>query len=169
MRVIRTLLRSVGAAACGFGIVVAGVSLLTFNDKDSMPHGWYVRSFEPVRKTAIVRFKMPDKLRPFASNFPEKLAWHNERKGVMKRVVATAGDTICRDADTGAFSVNGKVLGYAARDDGNWHALPFWSGCEVLEADTMAVATPHPDSVDSRYFGAIPIAGAYTIRPLVLK
>jgi len=48
------------------------------------------------------------------------------------------------------------------------HPLPAWHGCQVLAEDEIAVFSNRiPDSIDSRLFGAVPIAEVTgTYRPL---
>lgn len=86
---------------------------------------------------------------------------------ILKYVVATVGGRICRDAG-GAFSVNGKVLGWALKADEHGNPLPIWQGCETLPAGSVAVFSSRmPDSYDSRYYGAVPAGDIKAVyRPL---
>lgn len=125
------------------------------NVTPSIPLGIYVRSFESIRVGSIVAFPVPACLRAYTSHWPAVDAWA-ARNNLMKPVVGVAGDTICRDAATNIFSVNGRALGMAAAAGHDGVPLPSWTGCTTLSADQIAVFADCPLCLDSRFFGALP-------------
>lgn len=66
---------------------------------------------------------------------------------LMKRVVAAAGDEVCRSG--ARVSVNGSDVA-TARSDAN---LPAWSGCFRLDVGDVFLLGETVDSFDARYFG----------------
>jgi type IV secretory pathway protease TraF len=151
-------------------VTLAGVCDLQpfkVNGTRSLPRGIYVRTFEPIRRGAIVWFPLPAAMRSYVAAFPGAAAWfETPANGLLKPVVGLAGDVICR-GDDGVFSLNDQTLGRApaARPDGG--ALPAWQGCRRLGPNELAVFSDRiPDSLDSRLYGPIAAAGAHVYRPL---
>lgn len=93
---------------------------------------------------------------------PERLAhWLSARgylpEGVplLKHVAAKAGQRTCRIGD--AVSVDGRRVAIARARDGQGRPLPVWQGCRTLQSGELLLLNPaHPDSLDGRYFGALP-------------
>ena len=140
---------------------------VVFNDSASVPLGFWWRADGPptvLRAGMVIGFRPPAAGRAYvAAHMPEYL--HDEL--ILKYVAATAGDRICRTAG-GAFSVNGRVLGSAARADQHGNPLPTWQGCVTLPAGSVAVFSNRiPNSYDSRYYGAVPAGDIKAVyRPL---
>ena len=137
------------------------------NGTRSLPRGIYVRTFEPIRRGAIVWFPLPAAMRSYVAAFPGAAAWFDKpANGLLKPVVGLVGDVICRGED-GMFRLNGEALGQvpAAIDDGR--TLPGWQGCRRLGADELAVFSGRiPDSLDSRLYGPVAVADAHVYLPL---
>lgn len=137
------------------------------NGTRSLPRGIYVRTFEPIRRGAIVWFPLPAAMRSYVAAFPGAAAWFERpSNGLLKPVVGLDGDVICGGED-GVFSLNGRALGRvpAARPDGR--ALPIWQGCRHLAQGELAVFSDRiPDSLDSRFYGPVAAADAHVYRPL---
>jgi len=93
---------------------------------------------------------------------PERLArWMAERgylpEGVpfLKHVAAKAGQRVCRIDDT--ISVDARPIANARASDGQGRPLPVWRGCRTLGPGEIFLLNPSvPDSLDGRYFGALP-------------
>lgn len=147
-----------------------GGALVLLNDSASVPEGLWLRESrgaEAAAKVAagdVIAFRPPARALPYVRAYmPEYL----HKQSILKYVVATDGDTICRQGTR--FSVDHRYLGTAMTEDGNGHALPTWSGCTVLRHGQVAVFSDRiPNSFDSRYYGPIPsnkILGLY--RPLL--
>jgi type IV secretory pathway protease TraF len=77
------------------------------------------------------------------------------RKGVLliKPVVASAGDTVCRHR--ALVTINGRIVARARALDAAGRPLPAWSGCFKLGSSDIFVLSADPDSFDSRYVGPI--------------
>lgn len=134
-----------------------------FNDSASVPLGFWLRTTQPVALGEIVGFPPPQAAMAYvAAHMPA----YAHGKLILKYVVATAGDRICRAGE--AFTVNGRLYGLAATKDGVGVNLPQWQGCQILAPGEVAVFSNRiPNSFDSRYYGPIPagnIVGVY--RPL---
>jgi conjugative transfer signal peptidase TraF len=133
------------------------------NDSASVPLGFWSRLQTPIVKGVVIGFHPPQAAMPYVlAHMPE----YAHQKLILKYVVATAGDRICRAGE--AFSVNGDVLGQAATADRQGRALPAWQGCQTLTAGEVAVFSNRiPNSFDSRYYGVIPAANIIGVyRPL---
>lgn len=166
--------RLAGRIALAGGGLMAAVTLtglcdlqpLKINGTRSLPRGLYVRSFEPIRRGAIVWFPLPAAMRSYVASFPAAAAWFDRpANGLLKPVVGLAGDVICRD-DDGVFSLNGHALGRAPAA-GPGGALPAWQGCRRLAQGELAVFSERiPDSLDSRLYGPVKAADARVYRRL---
>jgi type IV secretory pathway protease TraF len=162
-----TLLLTGGAFATLTLGGLAGLAPFKVNGTRSLPRGLYVRSFEEIRPGAIVWFPLPDALRAYVAGVPGAAAWfEHSSNGLMKPVIGTEGDVICRDAD-GVFSRNGEALGRAAATGPDGRPAPTWQGCRRLAEGELAVFSDRlPDSLDSRLYGPVKAAGARVYRPL---
>jgi hypothetical protein len=48
--------------------------------------------------------------------------------------------------------------------------LPSWQGCHRVRTDELFLLNPTPDSLDGRYFGALPAAGLIgTAHPILTR
>src|SRR3546814_6263031 len=73
---------------------------------------------------------------------------------LMKHVVALPGQWACR---VGAVvSVDGNRVAIAKSHDRMGRPLPSWQGCHRVRTDELFLLNPAPDSLDGRYFGALP-------------
>ena len=78
-------------------------------------------------------------------------------KGVplLKHVLTLPGHQVCRTAR--AIAVDGAAVGEARDRDLRGRALPAWRGCRVIAAgDVFLMNWRSADSLDGRYFGALP-------------
>lgn len=74
---------------------------------------------------------------------------------LLKQVAAVAGDTVCRSDAT--ITIDHTIVAVAHEHDRWGHPLPAWDGCRALGPGELFLLNRHPDSLDSRYFGAIPV------------
>ncbi|GFE97664.1 S26 family signal peptidase [Gluconobacter sp. Gdi] len=75
---------------------------------------------------------------------------------LLKPVAALPGQLICRIG--AAVSVDGKPLGEALARDHRGRFLPVWQGCRhVLPGQIFVMNPAVPTSLDSRYFGVLPV------------
>ena len=132
---------------------IGGVSpLYIWNASESVPVGLYgVRSAEQLRITELVAVRPPE---PLAS-FLDLNGYLPIGLPMLKRVLALPGQTVCRTGLT--IAVDGIDLGQARERDGRGRPLPVWQGCHLIAADEIFVMNwQSDDSLDGRYFGAIP-------------
>jgi type IV secretory pathway protease TraF len=86
------------------------------------------------------------------------------RVHLLKRVVALEGDVVCL-AD-GSYRVNDIAISTIARRDAIGRPLPAFEFCGSVPAGMAFVATPHPSSLDSRYFGPVQLSDLTVATPL---
>jgi signal peptidase I len=86
------------------------------------------------------------------------LAAELDRRGVLprgklliKRVVAAAGDAVCRR--DGTVLVNDEVIAQAKSNDSTGEPLPSWQGCASLHEGQVFLLGDTAGSYDGRYFG----------------
>jgi len=72
-------------------------------------------------------------------------------KLLIKRVVAAAGDTVCRKG--GEVTLNGRPVATARSADSEKRALPIWNGCVTLTTSDVFLLGDTAGSYDGRYFG----------------
>lgn len=72
---------------------------------------------------------------------------------LVKRIAAIAPSRVCR---TGArVTIDGSFAAFARADDRWRRSLPVWAGCLRLKPGQVFLLNGAPDSLDSRYFGAL--------------
>lgn len=152
----------------------AGVEI-KLNESHSLPRGLYVRTGDPIMYGSLVWFRLPGVMNEYFSTVEMRgehrtmAEWYAAPgNGELKPVVGMEGDTICRQGVQ--FSINGKHLGDALLVGPSLWWLPRWEGCRTLASDELAVFSDRiPDSVDSRYYGAIKRDGAMPYRPWLVE
>ena len=76
---------------------------------------------------------------------------------LLKRVAGVPGQRVCR---TGAFvTIDGHGAARAVARDRLGRPLPIWFGCRIIRRGEFFLLNAAPDSLDSRYFGAISATG----------
>ena len=136
-------------------LVVAGTafaaSRLTRNYTPSLPIGVYrLRPELPVAKGEIVDLAIPSAARPLIVGRYLPAGFR-----LLKRVVAIEGDVVCLTG--GWYRVNGSAISPVAPFDSVGRPLPAFSFCGPVPPGMAFVATPVPSSLDSRYFGPVPV------------
>ncbi|MCA1396954.1 S26 family signal peptidase [Bradyrhizobium sp. BRP56] len=148
------LLTYIAALVAGGLAVVRPAPRLIWNTTASAPIGLY--ALHPVgelRALELVAVRLPEPIASFFANggfLP---------KGVplLKHVMALPGQTVCRSGDD--ITVDAVDVGAAHDRDHLGRPLPRWSGCTTLEPGEVFLMNPTvPDSLDGRYFGALPVA-----------
>jgi conjugative transfer signal peptidase TraF len=125
-----------------------------WNASNSVPVGLY--RLQPAARLTITEL--------VAVQPPEPLATFLDLNGylpigvpMLKRVLALPGQTVCREALT--IVVDDIKIGEARERDGRGRPLPVWQGCRVIgEGELFVMNWQSADSLDSRYFGPIPIS-----------
>ena len=74
---------------------------------------------------------------------------------LIKHVAATAGQRVCRIGDS--VSIDAHTVASARLRDSRGRPLPVWAGCRTLRVGELFLLNAAvPDSLDGRYFGALP-------------
>ena len=135
-------------------------SRLTRNHTPSLPLGVYwLRPGLPVTRGALVDFPIPSKVRALIADRYLPARFH-----LLKRVVALEGDVVC--FARGRYVVNGVSISEIAAHDSLGRPLPTFDFCGRVTAGTAFVATPVASSLDSRYFGPVPLSALTVASPL---
>lgn len=153
---LRATLASSGLLGIAFATAAwfAPVPRLVWNASASAPIGLYRVdvSAVPARGDLIV-------IRPprAAARFMAKRHYLPVGVPLLKYVAALPGDRICRSGT--ALTINGITAAIARRADRLGRPLPEWCGCRVVQPDEIFLLNDEPDSLDGRYFGAMPASG----------
>jgi conjugative transfer signal peptidase TraF len=125
-----------------------------WNASKSVPIGLY--RLQPVAQLAVTEL--------VAIQPPDLLAAFLDLNGylpigvpMLKRVLALPGQTVCRNGLS--IAVDGIDVGQAQERDGRGRPLPAWHGCRVIaDGDVFVMNWQSADSLDSRYFGPLPVS-----------
>jgi conjugative transfer signal peptidase TraF len=141
------------------GAACAGTHF-TRNYTPSLPLGVYLlRPSLPVVRGEIVDFDIPALARDLIAGRYLPAGFH-----LLKRVVALPGDRVC--FSDGRYRVDGVAISTIARRDSLGRPLPVLDFCGAVAPGTAFVATSAPSSLDSRYFGPVPLSALTVARPL---
>jgi len=143
------LMTGAGIGLALFGLVVSPADRLIWNRTGSAPQGLYWLSDEPFTHGRWVVVSA----RSAEAQWAEERGFVGRNWPLLKQIAGMSGDKICRSG--GAVSINGRAVVEAREVDSRGRALPVWRGCIVVGEDEFFLLTPHPDSLDGRYFGAI--------------
>lgn len=161
---MRLHVRPLACAIAAATLVTSGAALvasrLTRNYTPSLPLGVYwLRPGLPIARGEIVDFAIPRPARDLIAGRYLPSGFH-----LLKRVVALEGDQVC--LSNGRYRVNGKPISTVATRDSLGRPLPVFSFCGQVPPGMAFVATAAPTSLDSRYFGPVPL-GALTVARLL--
>ena len=82
--------------------------------------------------------------------------WAPHWAHLLKPVAAVAGDQVCVAKDT--LWIRGQSFGRVLTQDAEGQPLPrLREGCVVVQSGTVFLASAAPQSLDSRYFGSVPV------------
>ena len=143
----------VGATVASLGVLGLATAhapkLVVLNESPSLARGLYVRApSQAAVRGAVVAIAQPGNARAYLAGLRMPVD-----VPLLKRVVATAGDSAC--AAAGRVQLPDRILQVRARDRFG-AALPVWRGCRRLAAGEVFVVGDTPNSFDSRYFGPVP-------------
>ncbi|NHK27152.1 S26 family signal peptidase [Parvularcula flava] len=147
---IRVLAASIAGAGLGlFGLVFAPAEPLIWNRTGSAPAGLYRLTHAPLAhgEWVVVAADSAEARWAAAHGFVGR-DWP-----LIKQIAGMQGDEICRLGTD--ISINGKTAGAARLVDSRGRKLPVWEGCVVLGPEQLFLMSPHPDSLDGRYFGPV--------------
>lgn len=151
----RIWLRVAGVAVTTAAASILLARHLIVNVTASMPLGLYWLS--PATPTALlvrgqlVAFPVPPSVRGLVDE--RHYLPLPPRASLLKEIVALPGDSVCTEA--GVLAINGQVFGAVRESDTRGRPLPHPAFCGPLPAGQLFVASPHPQSFDSRAFGPI--------------
>lgn len=145
----RAVLLGAGIVALGLTIALPPLPRLVWNASASAPIGLYaVSPGATLQRGDMVVAWLPAETRQLAASrryLPSNVP-------LVKRVVATAGDTIC--AVNRVVTANGRPIAVRRDADAAGRALPAWRGCfRLAPGMVFLLMTETPDSFDGRYFG----------------
>ena len=147
----RASLLTLGVAALVTGGTAFTASRLTRNYTASLPLGVYwLRPGLPVSKGEIVDLAIPPPARPLIVGRYLPSGFH-----LLKRVVALEGDVVCLTGRR--YEVNGVAISQIATVDSIGRRLAVFHFCGPVPPGMAFVATPVASSLDSRYFGPVPL------------
>jgi conjugative transfer signal peptidase TraF len=149
------MLALLGSALLAVLCPKAAAPVILWNDSPSVPIGLYRLTSRLSQTAALAVIRLPEPLRVLA----ETRGYLGKGALLIKPVVASAGDTVCRHG--ALVTINGRIAARARTLDAAGRSLPAWSGCFKLGASDMFVLSADPDSFDSRYMG--PIARGHVV------
>jgi conjugative transfer signal peptidase TraF len=136
------------------GVTIAAALLcsdLIFNRTQSLPLGLYGVRDATIRRDDVIAFPIPESIRELVTTR------HYLPPGavLLKQVVALPGDQVC--TNDGIFRAGGEVIGSVLERDSLNRVLPRHQVCGRVPEGKVYVASRHPRSFDSRYFGPVDI------------
>jgi conjugative transfer signal peptidase TraF len=154
------------AGARTFAIMLIGVSAavspgladrspwLIWNASASVPIGLYaIHTVGALRVGDLVVATPPE---PLASFLAES-GYLPRGVPLIKRILALPGQSVCRHELR--IVVDGIDMGAARERDRRGRALPVWRGCRIIAmGEVFLMNWDEPASLDSRYFGPIPLS-----------
>ena len=147
--VISTCFATMGAAIPAF---VDMPKKLIWNASASAPIGLYgVQPSGGIEITDLAVVEAPETV----ASFLEAGGYVPRGVALMKRVLALAGQTVCRK--NLLVTVDGIAMGTALKRDSRDRELPVWQGCRTIAGDEVFLMNwQSADSLDGRYFGPLP-------------
>jgi conjugative transfer signal peptidase TraF len=125
-----------------------------WNASESVPIGLYwLRPTGTLAVPDLVAVRPPEPL----AIFLESRRYLPRGIPMLKRVLALPGQTVCRDHLT--ITVDRTWVGEAREHDSRDRSLPNWQGCHVVaDGEVFLMNWQSADSLDGRYFGALPMS-----------
>lgn len=141
----------------GLGVspmILAWAPRLIWNASASVPIGLYAaRPADRIRVDDLVTVHPRDDLVGFLA----ERGYVPQGTPLIKHVAALSGTMVCRMGNT--IIIGTEVRGRAQTRDRQGRALPTWQGCQVLDqGEVFLLNEARPDSLDSRYFGPMPVS-----------
>lgn len=130
-----------------FGLVFDPADRLIWNRTASAPTGLYWLSDEPFTpgRWVVVSSQSAD------AKWAQGRGYVGNDWPLLKQIAGVSGDEICRNGRD--VLINNEIAAIALSVDSAGRNLPVWDGCVRLESDEFLLLTPHPASLDGRYFG----------------
>jgi conjugative transfer signal peptidase TraF len=157
----RVLIRRLLGATIFTTVVSLAATHLTWNLTPSEPRGLYLLlPWSAPRRGDFVTFSIPSAL----TTLVRTRHYLPPRVQLLKRLVALFGDHVCIDDQT--YAVNYEVISSIAHADAAGRPLVPVIFCGQVPEGRAFVASPAPSSLDSRYFGSIPLTALTRAYPL---
>jgi conjugative transfer signal peptidase TraF len=146
-----------------FPALLLGVTATAFSVRPHRPWLlWNASASAPIGLYRLHAFGIPSNGALVAVRPPQPLAGFLAERGylpfgipLLKHVVAGEGQRVCRIQDL--LLVDGVAAAVMLGSDRQGRALPSWSGCRTLTAGEVFLLNAVPGSLDSRYFGPLPV------------
>jgi conjugative transfer signal peptidase TraF len=138
-----------GGSAALSGLVFDPPAKFIWNRTASAPEGLYWLRDEPFTKGRWVVLSA----RSGPAQWAEARGYVGKDWPLLKRVSGVSGDEICRKG-VDVF-INDELVAKALLSDEKGRDLPAWDGCVTLRNGELFLLSPHPSSLDGRYFGAV--------------
>lgn len=137
----------------GLGVLVGGsLPWCRVNLSPSVPMGLYRLHAVPATLDYgdLVLFPVPASVRP----------WHSAWFPLLKPVAGLPGDTTCINSN--GYTINGADYG-SVHTEADGKPLPRLRGCFLVVPGQVLTASSVPKSLDSRYFGPVPLAAVRAV------
>jgi conjugative transfer signal peptidase TraF len=143
------------------GVVLVSATLIAkptakylWNASPSVPIGLYrLKPIGSLVVTELVAVQPPERLATWLADdgyLPRGVP-------MLKRVLALPGQIVCRQGFT--ITIDAIEIGLALERDRQGRPLPAWQGCHVIvQGEVFLMNRQSEDSLDGRYFGALPTA-----------
>jgi conjugative transfer signal peptidase TraF len=145
------------AAATALAALTIGpkpVPRLVWNASESVPTGLY--GVQPAYRLVVTDLVVAFPPEPLATFLAEG-GYLPRDVPLIKRILALPEQMVCRN-DL-AMTVDGIEVGAARERDRRGRPLPVWQGCrEVRQGEIFLMNWDEPESLEGRYFGALPLA-----------
>jgi conjugative transfer signal peptidase TraF len=161
-RALRVSLSGISLAAVLSLALATLCRRFTYNTTSSLPRGFYLlrRDRSPARHD-IVAFAIPESLVPMVS----ARGYLPLSYRLLKQLVAVPGDHVCLDEDS--FVVNGTLVSRVTHLDSLGRPLPpAFPYCDTVPQGVGFVATAATTSLDSRFFGPVPLGQLTVAQPI---
>lgn len=149
MKKLSFWLTLLGISLLVFGWVFDPLDRLIWNRTASAPTGLYWLSDEPFTQGRWVVVSSQSDIAGWA----QARGYIGKDWPILKQIAAMPGDKICRTSSE--IRINNRPVAIAKAVDSSGRMLPVWNDCSVLQSDQVFLLTPHPASLDGRYFGPI--------------
>lgn len=160
--VFRVLLHAAALTAFATAGCAVVLSHFTLNITASLPCGVYLlRPYTAPRRGSVVSLDLPPSIRDLVAT----RRYLPPGTRLVKRIVAVEGDRVCTDGKR--YVINGALLsGIADADAADLPLPPPYRFCGVVPGGVAFIAGAGASSLDSRYFGPVPLADLTTAVPL---
>lgn len=127
---------------------------LVWNGSASAPIGLYwVAQIRQIERGDFVVIQPP----PRIAHFLADRRYLPINVPLMKHVAGLPGDELCRRS--ASVTVNSITVATARKRDRADRPLPDWQGCQTIGDAEIFLLNHSNDSLDSRYFGPLPVSG----------